>query len=257
MARRRYSNRRRRRGSSDFLYKLLSVLIVCGCLVAAVTLFFRVNAIEVSGHQRYTAEDVRSASGVELKSNLYLMDKREVANRILDALPYVEQIRINRRLPSTLMIEVTECDEPLALVQDGYTWLISPKGKIVEQTDWSAARRYATISGCELLAPSVGTRIALATEHINRQESLMALLDALKEEGIMDRLDGIRLDDAKVLRMDYAGRFTVELPYGADYNYKLRFLQEALAQDEIQDNMTGTFVMTRDDGRVNFIQNVR
>jgi len=57
--------------------------------------------------------------------------------------------------------------------------------------------------------------------------------------------------------MDYAGRFTVELPYEADYGYKLRFLQEVLAQEEIQDNMTGTFVMTRDDGRVNFIQNVR
>ena len=70
MARRRHSNRRHRRGSSGFLYKLLSILVICGCLVAAVTLFFRVNAIEVSGHQRYTAEDVRTASGVDLGSNL-------------------------------------------------------------------------------------------------------------------------------------------------------------------------------------------
>ena len=257
MARRRHSNRRRRRGSSGFLYKLLSMLVICGCLVAAVTLFFRVDAIEVSGQQRYTEQEVQTASGIELGSNLYLMDKNEVVNRIIGALPYVEQIRITRRLPSTLRIEVSECGEPLALVQDGYAWLISPRGMIVEQAERSAAQQYASISGCELLAPSVGTRIALSTENVNRQESLLALLAALQEEGIIDRLDGIRLDDAKVLRMDYADRFTVELPYGADYGYKLRFLQEALAQEEIQDNMTGTFVMTRDDGRVNFIQNVR
>lgn len=257
MAKRRNSNRRRRRGGSGFLYKLLSILVICGCLVAAVTLFFRVDTIEVSGQQRYTAQQVRDASGIEIGSNLYLMDKNEAVNNIISALPYVEQIRINRRLPSTLRIEVTECGEPLALVQDGYAWLISPRGMIVEQAESAAAKQYASVSGCELLAPSVGTRIALATEYVSRQESLLALLSALESEGIMDQLDGIRLDDGKVLRMDYAGRFTVELPYGADYGYKLRFLQEALAQEEIQDNMTGTFVMTRDDGRVNFIQNVR
>ena len=41
MARRRHSNHRRRRGNFGFLYKLLSVLVICGAVVAALTLFFR------------------------------------------------------------------------------------------------------------------------------------------------------------------------------------------------------------------------
>ena len=56
MARRRNSNRRRRRGSFGFLYKMLSVLVICTAIIAALTLFFRVNAIQVSGQQRYTDE---------------------------------------------------------------------------------------------------------------------------------------------------------------------------------------------------------
>ena len=51
-ARRRHSNRRRRRGTFGFLYKLLSVFLICGCLVAAITLFFRVDTIEVTGMER-------------------------------------------------------------------------------------------------------------------------------------------------------------------------------------------------------------
>ena len=43
MARRRNSNRRRRRGSFGFLYKLLSTLVICAAVVAALTLFFRVE----------------------------------------------------------------------------------------------------------------------------------------------------------------------------------------------------------------------
>ena len=44
-ARRRHSNRRRRRGSFGFLYRLLSVLVICGVIVVALTLFFRVDTV--------------------------------------------------------------------------------------------------------------------------------------------------------------------------------------------------------------------
>ena len=57
MARRRHSNRRRRRGNFGFLYKLLSVLVICAAVVMALTLFFRVDTIEVTGTERYTEKD--------------------------------------------------------------------------------------------------------------------------------------------------------------------------------------------------------
>ena len=68
MARRRKSNRRRRRGSFGFLYKLLSTLAICAVVVAALTLFFRVDTIEVTGTERYTAQEVIDASGVDTGS---------------------------------------------------------------------------------------------------------------------------------------------------------------------------------------------
>lgn len=257
MAKRRNSNRRRRRGSFRFLYKLLSMLIICVTIVVAITLFFKVNSIHVTGNQRYTPQQVQDATEIQIGDNLYLLDKNEVAEKIIKALPYVEQIRINRKLPDALVVEVQECGEPLAIVQDGFAWLISPKGKIVEQAEQAAAERYAVLSGCQLLAPSVGTQMAIASEYMVQQDSMLSLLAALEAAGMKEKLDGIRLDDVDIIRMDYAGRFTVEMPYGADYAYKLRFLQEAINGGKIQDNMTGTFNMTRDDGRVHFIQNVR
>ena len=257
MAKRRNSNRRRRRGSFGFLYKLLSMLVICGALIAAITLFFKVNHIEVSGQQRYTADEIRIATGIQIGDNLFLLDKYDVADGIIEALPYIEKIRINRKLPDTMLIQVEECSEPLALVQDGSTWLISPKGKIVEQTDEVFAENYASISGCQLLAPSVGTKIALATEYTTKQTSLLELLAALSEAGMLEQLDGLRLDNDKELKMDYAGRFTVVMPYEADYAYQLRYLTAILAGGKIQDNMTGTFDMTQEGGKVNFIQNVR
>ena len=256
MAKRR-NLKRRMRGSFNFLYKLLSMFLICAAIIAAITLFFRVKAIEISGQERYTEQEIRDVCGIQMEDNLFLLNKYEVAGSMREALPYIEEIRINRKLPSTIVIKVRECEEPLSLVQDDYTWLISPIGKIVDRVAVDEAEHYASISGCRLLAPTVGTQIAFATEHAERQEALMELIASLRETGMINQLDGIRLDDREVLRMDYAGRFTVTIPYQADFDYKLRFLREALNQDAIQDNMTGTFDMTRDDGRVNFIQNVR
>ena len=248
MARRRKSNRRRR-GSFGFLYKLLSVLVICGAIVAALTLFFRVDTVVITGQQRYTEEEIREASGIAEGANLVLFNKYTAANNIVSALPYIEEISINRKLPDTLLIQVRECSMPLAVVQEGSAWLVSPSGKIVDQQDAAAVAEYAQIDGCELLAPSVGTRLALATEYTTQQ---------LENRQELEHVDAIHLGDATMLTMDYDGRFTIQLSYGADYDRKLRMLRQILDESgAIQDNMTGTFDMRGDDGTVNLIQNVR
>ena len=256
MARRRNSNRRRR-GSFVFLYKLLSILVICGAIIAAVTLFFRVDTITVNGEQRYTEDQIREAAAIQIGDNLFLLNKYDVAQNIIDELPYIEEIRINRDLPDTLEIDVKECSTPLAVVQDGSAWLISPKGKIVDQQEEAAAADYGTITGCQLLSPTVGTQIALSTEYSSQQESLLALMAALEDADMLENVDGIRVDDLSAIRMDYIGRFTVKMPYDADYPTKLKILRQALEHEVVQDNMTGTFDMMREDGKVYLDQSTR
>jgi len=252
MAKRRHSNRRHRRGSFGFLYKMLSMLVICGAIIAALTLFFRVDTIVVTGEQRYTEEEITEATGVVQGDNLFLLNKYSVANEIIDKLPYIEEIRINRKLPDTLLVEVKECGEPLVVVQDGFAWLISPNGKIVEQAEVSAAKERITVSGCQMLAPTVGTPLALATEYALQQQSLLELIGALETADMLTEVETISLQDLSVLTMEYGGRFRVELPYGADYPRKLRALQAVI--DNLETNQTGTVQLTWDNGEVHFIE---
>ena len=256
MARRRHSNRRHRGGFS-VLYKLLSILIICTAIIVALTLFFRVDTIVVSGQERYTSQEIQDATGIAQGDNLFLLNKYDVAQNIVKALPYVEEIRISRKLPDTLLIEVRECGTPLALVQDGSAWLISPGGKIVEQKSAAEVGDSGIIDGCKLLAPSVGTPLALATEYADQQTSLLELLAALEDAGTLKQVDAIHLDDAGKVIMDYAGRFTVEMPYNADYAMKLKALRLSLESGKIQDNMTGTFDLMQENGDAYFRPNTR
>ena len=155
------------------------------------------------------------------------------------------------------MIEVHESDRPFALLQDGSAWLVSANGKIVEQLPEGQAAQYGAISGCELLAPSVGTTIALATEYATQQSSLLSLLAALETAGLTENVDEIRLDDLSYLNMDYLGRFTVRMAYSADYSWELKKLTATLENEKIQSNMTGTIDLRLESDRVFLIPNQR
>ena len=247
--------RRRRKGQFSFLYKMLCLALITAAIAAALAVFFKADHIVVENNSRYTAQQAVDAGGLQQGDNLFFMNKYDVAGRITAQLPYVENIRIHRTYPNTLNIEVTECAKPFAIEQEDGVWLVSTRGKIVEQVE--SAEGYARISGCELLEPAVGTHIALATEYGAQEESLLALLAALQEGGMLEKVDGIRLDDLATLYLDYDGRFTVKLPYGADYSFKMMALRAYLAEDAIQDNMTGTFDMQTDEDETYFKPNVR
>ena len=247
---RRTTNRRRRRRRSGFFYKLLTVLVICAAIVAALTMFFKVNTIQITGGSRYTQQEILDASGVKDGDNLILLNKYEIANRLIQKLPYIEGVQINRSLPSTLRIQVTECSSVFAVTQDGTVWMVSSGGKIVESCTPEQAKGTPTIDGCELLAPSVGSRIALSTDRQSQQTSLLALLKALEDASLIQQVNAIHLDSTAELTMDYADRFQVVFLYGADYAYKLRNLTAVIGA--LESNQTGTIDLTRN-GEAHFL----
>ena len=224
--------KRRRRGRFSFLYKLLAVLVTCVVVVTALTLFFRVEVIRVEGVVRYTEDDVRKATGVELDSNMYMLNKFEVQRRLREELPYIEEVRIRRVLPDQLVITVKECSHVYALVQDDIAWVFSSSGRIVDRMERLEARYLPQVDGCQLLAPSLGTKIQTDVEDERdlRQASLMALLKAAEEAGEVGRISAYHLGDRETLSIDYAGRFQVRMPYDADYDYMLLYLKMVMAQ---------------------------
>lgn len=256
MAKRRHSNRRRRRGGAGFFYKLLSLLLICGAVVTALTLFFRVDEVLVMGQQRYSAEEIRKATGVNEGDNLFLLNKHEIAKRTCAELPYIDLMNIDRKFPDTLVVRVQESQKPLAVIQDGTAWLVSPSGepngKIVERLEEAEAEEYGRIDGCTLLAPSVGTHVQLSTELELERSGLLGLMKALADQKMMEDVDAIHLGDPAMITVDLYGRITVQLRYDADFSLKIKGLRDILETGTIQENMRGTLDMRSDNGRIYF-----
>lgn len=256
MVKKRKTRRRRRGGlGRPGLVRPLSVLLAAVAIVTALTLFFKVDKILVTGGGRYQSDEIAAATGVEHGDNLILLDKRGIAQRIYTALPYITDVRIHQQFPNTLLVEVAETQAAAVIQGEGGYWLLSSSGKVLELVEEPAAADYLPIHGLEAADPAVGRFLHLPEDAPISRDRLKELLGALEERGLLSRVDSIELSDPETLVLQYDGRFRVEMFYDADFGFKLHCLTEAVSR--LEPNERGTIRMTmKNDSEVRFIPNL-
>ena len=129
----------KRRPGSGVGSRLLIMAAIVAAVIFGVAIFFKVNTVEVQGNTIYSADEIRSASGIQKGDNLFTLNKEAAAGSIKASLPYVETVSIIRFLPDKIVIEVKESDATFAVTTDtNTTWLINSVGKALEQISDSA-----------------------------------------------------------------------------------------------------------------------
>lgn len=108
---------------------------VIGAIVLLALLFssplFNIKTIEVEGNSKVSDEKMISISSIQFHTNIFSMKKREAIEKIKTN-PYIEDVKIARKLPSTVKIDVIE-REPRYMLQfaDSYVY-INNQGYMLE-----------------------------------------------------------------------------------------------------------------------------
>lgn len=246
---RRRSTHRRRRGRFNWLLKLFFALLVIGSLVAAMTIFFRVESIEVEGENRYGSDAIIAASGIEIEDNLFLMDKFTIQSAITEQLPYIETALLDRKLPHTIVLNVSEAECAAGISSGGETWLVSRKGKLLEKVAAIPAS-CCEVAGAALEEPQLSGEVSFGEEQGYKKNALLTLLQDANSMGIAQNIISIDLSDDTALHFAYLGRFEVKMPWNADIAYKLKSLVATV--DYLEDNETGEINLLVD-GQSRFI----
>lgn len=246
MAARNRRRRRKRKGRFSFLYKLLMFFVICGAIVAAMAIFFKVETVEITGSSRYSDQEIIDSGGVQVGDNLFLINKFSAAEAITQKLPYISSVRISRKLPDTLCIQVEENGKLCALKQsDGY-WILTAGGKLVEKVPF--VEDMPLITGIDALAPQSGQPLQVSEEQAAARENLLQLLQALEQRDALKRCGEIRLEDSQQLTLRFDGRFDVLYPWEADYGYKTDCLL-AVVDTKLEANEKGTIDLQRKEVR--------
>lgn len=253
MARKHNTARRRRRGRFSALLKLFCAALILAAAVAALTLFFKVQQITVTGTQRYSEAEIVAASGIELEDNLFLLNKYRAAQAVFEQLPYVEETGIRRALPDTIVITVRECTAAAAVETGEGFWLVSANGKLLELVA-DAPEDCPAVRGLTLTDAAPSTELSAVAAEASAVETLLEILRAASERAMLADISRIDLTDPACIRMSYLARFTVKLPWDSDMETILRGMED-VAVNELESNQTGeiSFMNLVSKGVVNFI----
>lgn len=239
-----------------FLLKLVTVAASVIALVLAMSVFFKVESVEISGADQYSYEDIKSASGIKNGDGLFSLNIAQTAARILE-LPYVRDVRIGIKLPSTVMIEITEVRVTYAIkAQDDSWWLVDSGGRIVEEAANNPEIPATKILGVHLLNPVAGEQ-AVAQETakpevdengntipvtVTAEEKLSLALDIagyLEDYGIIGQAASIDVNDLSNLQFWYGQQYQVKLGDDSQLAHKISSVKGAIDRLSTESHNSG------------------
>ena len=238
-----------KRGRFGFLYKVLSILLILAAVIGGCIVFFRVEEIQIEGSTVYSDEEIIAAAGVEPGDNLFLIRRIQIGRKLVNQLPYIDEVNPRPIFPSTLLITISECTAAGVLKgEDGAWWVVDSSCKILEQGGSELAKQYPVISGLTALMPSEGGKLAVSVEENTKLDSLKELMAALESREMLGQLQTVDLSAISEIHMTYDQRFDVRMPMYSDDVYLLvHTLQEVAAY--LDDGQKGTIDLTGERAR--------
>ncbi len=236
------------------ILQLITVAAVVVALILGISVFFKVETIQVSGNVKYTAWDVSQASGIQSGENLLTLGIPQAEVKILAALPYVERVRIGIKLPNTVNIEIVESEVAYALeASDGTWWLVNSSGKLLEKIPDGGQKGYTNLLGMVLNSPVIGEQ-AQATENppetdsegnpipvtVTQAQRLATALDIaayLERNSIIGKAACIDVSDMGNIELWYGQQYQVVLGDDTQLLYKISCLKAAI--DKMAPYQTG------------------
>ena len=234
--------------------KSLLFIFILAVTVAAAFLFltnryiFKVGKIEVSENPRYTRETILDIAGISKGMELYALPLREIEYNIKSSLPYIKNAKITRIPPSTLRINITMEKGALGIKLGWDYYILSESFKALEKISILNKSEENIVS--ELLADNiiifdthtikecyVGRTVQFQDEDI--ADFLRKVLKVVEENEIHGIIDKIDLADKFYIKMEYDGRFSVEL--GRFEDIELKILTLIAVIDELPEDARGIF----------------
>lgn len=250
----------RRRRAIRRLTALALLLCVIGVGVyLTVTMLFKINTLQVAVDGEvvqevggYSSAEILQALGVHAEENIFSFDPAEKAAALEKQFPLLENIRVERDYPNTVVVRTNAATAVYAMQTSG-GWLSLSAGLKILDKD-SAQPDLIILCGGEPVSTTPGTQLEFETGPSGpssgsaasdsaasseagpptdkRLESLNTLLTALDSSELGADVTRIEFEDPEQMAFLYQGRISVLLGTLNELDYKLRLAKYVLLNED-------------------------
>lgn len=201
----------------------------------------------------YTSDQILQALDVHLEENIFSFDPGSKAAALEKVFPMLEDIRVERDYPGTVVVRVTEA-QPAWAMQTSSGWLTLSGGLKILEKDSAQPAGLPTLYGGEPVSAEPGEQLTFAAEPKagstpdsaadssasgtveeeadQRLESLNTLLAALDAAGMSADVTRIEFADVDEMAFLYQDRISVWLGTLNELEYKLKLAKHVLLNED-------------------------
>lgn len=239
-----------RRMKARFITIITLFVLAVVFLILSFTPVFTVDSIEVKGNSHYTSEEIISMGHAVPGKNIIYHSDRASIKEYLELNPYIKSAEVKRKLPSTLVIKVSERTQMMALRYDDDYLILDREGILLQKS--------RTKPKLTLIEGNVITRIKLGEPLGTKNEELITksvnLMQAMADNDLyFVKVDMSDLHSVKAYVYD---SLTVKTDYDKLIeninNGRLHMVLDKLFEDSIK---RGTITFD-DEGNASFMPNI-
>ncbi len=241
----------RKRRLKIFFVVLIVFLLLLGAILS-LTVFFPIENITASGSAVYNSEQIIESSGIQKGDNLFVVSESVVLSKLKTKLPYIESVKLKRKLMGDIKIFVKDADEYAVILNNGNYYTVSKSGWVLEKSE-EPAENIFEILGADTEC-KVGAEIIY--KNAEQKELINRITESLKVEKI--NINFVDISDSLNLQVGVENRFTVLIGSSNNIEEKIKHLRGMIEkispekQGKINlsmwtvDNTTATFVEKND-----------
>lgn len=254
---------RRRRAIQRLTALAMLLCVIAAGIYLTVTMLFKISTIQVrtadgvvSEAGGYTSEQILQALGVQLEENIFSFDPAAKAAALEKVFPMLEDIKVERDYPSTVVVRVTEA-QPAYAMQTSSGWLTLSASLKILAVDPAQPTGLPTLYGGEPVSLDPGEQLSIEEEKPadsadsesasdsasasstveeeegdKRLDSLNTLLTALDTIGMRGDVTRIEFADPEEMSFLYQDRISVLLGTLNELDYKLKLAQHVLLNED-------------------------
>lgn len=210
---------------------VVGFLMILSLIISPILILtlFRVKSFTVEGAGIYTNDQVVSASGIVEGKNLLFADLDEAAENIERLLPYTDDVKITKKLPSEIIIRCGSTEKAFAIgMANGLFALTDKNLKVLEITGKQPADTALIIGAVPYKAEIGGIAVFDALQDGEKEEDfvdktlelLLEITGAIAENGTKD-INLINVSKRSDIYLIYQERIVLKLGNGSDLSSKL------------------------------------
>lgn len=186
--------RKKRKRKIKFFLKIILLLgiIIGGVAFAMISPIFNIKEIQVVGNEQISKETIISLSGLKTEENIFRFGIFKVISSLKEN-AYVEKVKIHRKIPNTVQIEIEERKHNYSIDFLGKYAYINTQGYILEIAENS--KQKVILQGIETPEEQVVEGKRLNNEDLEKLEDVIKIINATKEYELDNKVTSIDMSN--------------------------------------------------------------